>query len=308
MTALGRKSYAAGHFLFNLDDGGGLGAGYIKSAAGGMVKGAVIADQAGPVTTQFKHLGAVEIETIQLEMGMALSRPLLEWIRASWQRKFSRRSGSIVHADFDFKCKFEQWFEDALILETKFPTFDGGSRDPAYLSVTLHPERVTAKKGDNSDVRGNHGLYQKLWQACNFRLDIQGVDCSKVNKIDSFSVSQKVKPLYVGGARFPQLEPTHIEFGDLVVYVATEHASGFEAWHERTIMQGAKVTREEREGFLEILAPDHKTVLFTINFNRLGIKELSVEKSDANAEQIKRYKVQLYLESMDLDFDGRYMK
>jgi T4-like virus tail tube protein gp19 len=305
--ALGRKSYTAGHFLFQVD-GAGDGPAYLRSVSGGMVKGAVLEDQAGPVATQFKHLGAVEVDPIQIEIGMALSKPLLEWIRGSWQRQFSRRSGSIVHADFDFKCKFEQWFSDALVTETKFPPLDGSAKEPAYLSVTLHPERVETRKGDGTVLRANHGVHQKLWQPSNFRLDIQGIDCSYVNKIESFAVTQKVKPLYTGGARFPELEPTGVEFSNFIVYVALEHAGDFMAWYERFIMRGDKDTRQERDGFLEFLAPDGKDVLFTVNLNRLGIHRLSIEKSDANADQIKRCKIELYLESMELEYEDRFMK
>ncbi|HWM88132.1 MAG TPA: phage tail protein, partial [Kofleriaceae bacterium] len=304
---LGRKSYSAGHFLFQIDESG-EGAAYVKSVSGGMVKGAVLEDQAGPVATQFKHVGAVEIDPIQIEIGMALSKPLLEWIRGSWRRQFSRRSGSVIHADFDFRTKFEQWFEDALITETKFPTLDGSAKEPAYLSVTLQPERVKPKAGDGSILRGNHGIHQKLWQPCNFRLDIQGVDCSYVNRIDSFSVTQRIKPLYTGSTRFPEVEPTGIDFSNLVVYIGVEHADDFMAWYEQFIVRGDKDTRQERDGFLEFMAPDGHTVLFTINLNRLGIHKLSVEKSEANSEQIKRYKIELYLESMELEYSGQYMK
>ncbi|HKE16468.1 MAG TPA: phage tail protein [Kofleriaceae bacterium] len=302
-----RKSYSAGHFLFQID-GGGDGPAYLKSVTGGMVKGAVLEDQAGPVSTQFKHLGAVEIEPIQLEVGMALSKPLLEWIRGSWQRQFSRRSGSIIHADFDFKTKLEQWFSDALITETKFPTLDGSAKEPAYLGVTLHPENVETKKGDGHVLRANHGMFQKLWQPSNFRLDIQGIDCRYVNKIDSFAVTQKVKQLYTGPARFPELEPTAVEFSNIIVYMALEHASDFTNWYDAFIMKGAKDTKQERDGFIEFLGPDTSTVLFTVNLNRLGIHRLSIEKSDANAEQIKRCKVELYVESMDLEYEDRWMK
>jgi len=304
---LGSKSYSAGHFIFQIDEGGGEGAAYVRSCSGGMVKGAVLGDQAGPVALQFKHIGAVEIDPIQLEIGMSLSKPVLEWIRDSWRRKFSRRSGSIVHADFNFKSKLEQWFEGALITETKFPTFDGSAKEPAYLGVTLHPETVRNKKGDGSDVKGKHGASQKMWLPSNFRLDIQGIDCTRVNKIDSFAVTQKVKPLYIGGSRFPELEPTGIEFSNLVVYVAVEHGSDFTDWYESFIVRGNKDTSQERDGFLELLAPDNKTVLFTINLNRLGIHKLSIEKSEANSESIKRYKVELYLESMDLEYQDQYM-
>lgn len=304
---LGRKSYSAGHFLFQVD-GGGDGPAYLKSVSGGMVKGAVLEDQAGPVSTQFKHLGAVEIDPIQIEIGMALSKPLLEWIRGSWRRQFSRQSGSIIHADFDFKSKFEQWFTDALITETKFPALDGSAKEPAYLSVTLHPERVETKPGDGSVLRGNHGMYQKMWQPSNFRFDINGIDCRHVNKVESFAVTQKVKALYTGPGRFPELEPTSVEFSNVIVYLALEHASDFLAWYDKSLMKGGKDPRQERDGAIELLGPDSKTVLITVNLYRLGIHRLSIEKSDANSEQVKRVKVELYVESMELAYQDRYMK
>jgi hypothetical protein len=305
--ALGRNSYSAGHFLFQIDEGGGEGAAYVRSVSGGMGKGAVLGDQAGPVALSFKHLGAVEIDPIQLEIGMSLSKPLLEWIRDSWRRKFSRRSGSIIHSDFNFKSKLEQWFEDALITETKFPALDGSAKEPAYLSVTLLPEKVKLTKGDGSPVQGKHGMNQKLWLPSNFRLDIQGIDCKYVNKIESFSVTQKTKPLYTGSTRFPQVEPTGIDFSNINIYMGVDHASDFLAWYDKFIMHGDKDTKQERDGFLEFLGPDTKTVLFTVNLNRLGIHKLSIEKSEANAESVKRCKVELYLESMDLEYEDKYM-
>jgi hypothetical protein len=305
--ALGRKSYSAGHFLFQIDEGGGEGAAYVKSVSGGMVKGAVLGDQAGPVSLSFKHLGAVEIDPIQLEIGMALSKPLLEWISGSWKRQFSRRSGSIIHADFDFACKFEQWFENALITETKFPALDGAAKEPAYLGVTLLPEQVQTIKGDGRAVQGKVGSHQKMWLPSNFRLDIQGIDCTYVNKIDSFAVTQKTKQLYLGTSRFPEVEPTGIEFSNLVLTLAVDHADDFMGWYDAFVMKGGKDTRQERDGFIEFLAPDNSTVLFTVNLNRLGIHKLSIEKSEANAESIKRCKVELYLESMELQYNDAFM-
>jgi hypothetical protein len=306
--ALGHNSYSAGHFLFQIDDAGGEGAAFVKSASGGMVKASVLEDQAGPLSTQFKHVGAIEVEPIEIEIGIAQSRPLLEWIRGSWRRDFSRRSGSIVHADWEYKCRFEQWFSGALITATKFPTLDAAGKEAAYVNVTLQPEEVETKKGDNHIVKGNRGENQKLWHPSNFRLDIQGIDCTFVNKIDSFTVTQKVKPLYLGTSRFAELEPTTIEFSHINVYMAADHAGDFISWYENFIVRGDKDTRQERDGHIEFLAPDHKSVLFVIDLNRLGIHRLSLEKSQANAEEIKRIKCELYVESMELKFQANYMK
>ena len=306
--ALDSKSYSSGHFLFQLDHGNDPGAAYLKSVAGGMFKGSVLEENAGPAATQFKHLGTVELDPIQLEIGMAMSKPVLDWIAASWRKEFTRMDGQIIHADFNLNSRMEQWFYGALIAETKFPTLDGAAREPAYLGVTLHPEDVQVKKGDGRKVMGVTGMNQKKWLPSNFRLDIQGVDASYVNRIDSFSVTQKIRPLYTGVQRKPELEPTGIDFSNLTVYLAVEHAADFFAWHQEYVVSGGKSTGSERPGFIEFLGPDNSTVLFTINLNQVGIHRLTIEKSEAHAEQIKRAKVELYLESMELVYDNKFMR
>lgn len=306
--ALDRKSYAAGNFLFKLDHSGDEGAAYLKSVAGGMVRGAILEEQAGPAATQLKHLGAVEIDPIQLEIGMAMSRPLLDWIAGSWKKKFTRQSGCIIHADFNLNCRMEQWFTNALIAETKFPTLDGAAKEPAYLGVTLNPEQVDVRKGKGEKVQGVVGKNQKLWLPSNFRLDIQGIDCTHVTRIDSFTVTQKIKPLYTGVSRFPELEPTGVEFSNVTIYLAVAHAEDFLDWYKDFVVAGGKDTAHERDGFIEFLGPDNQTVLFTIYLNRLGIHRLAVEKSEANTEQIKRYKIELYLESMELEYNERFLR
>ena len=306
--ALDSKSYSSGHFLFQLDHSGDPGAAYLKSVAGGMMKGSVLEENAGPAATQFKHLGTVEIDPIQLEIGMAMSRPVLDWIKQSWNRQFTRMDGQIIHADFNLNSRLEQWFTNALIAETKFPTLDGAAREPAYLGVTIHPEDVVVKKGDGKKVQGVTGMNQKRWLPSNFRLELEGIDCRYVNRIDSFSVTQKIRPLYTGVQRRPELEPTGVDFSNLVVYLAVEHARDFLAWHEEFVVQGRRSGVSERPGAIEFLGPDNSTVLFTIELHQVGIHRLTIEKSEAHAEQIKRAKIELYLESMSLEYDDKFLR
>jgi hypothetical protein len=306
MGLLDRVSYSAGHFLFRLDTNIDGGAAYLKSVSGGMVKGAILEEQAGAVATQFKHVGAIEIDPIQLELGMAMSWPVLDWIASSWKKKFTRHSGAIVHADFNLNCKMEQWFFNALITETKFPTLDGGAREPAYLGVTLAPEYVQRIPGDGMKVRGVYSSNQKLWLPSNFRMWILGHDCSYVNRIDSFTVTQKTKPLYLGGERLPENEPVGVDFSNINIYMATQHAMTFEAWYEACLVRGRNMGAE-RPGYIEFLGPNDQ-MLFTIMLNEVGIHRMSIEKSEANAEQIKRYKIELYLESMELVWNPKYIR
>lgn len=305
---LGRTSYSAGNFLFQLDSDDDRDAAYLKSVAGGMVKGAILEEQAGPSSSQFKHLGAVEIEPIQLEIGMAMSRPILDWIAGSWKKQFTRKSGAIVHADYNGRCKFEQWFQNALISETKFPTLDGAANEPAYLNVTLNPEDVNLRPGDGRQVMGHVGVNQKKWLPSNFRIDIIGVDCSHVSRIDSFTVKQTIRPLYTGMSRFPELEPTGVEFSNLTLYLSEEYGDDFVRWYHEFVVSGGQDISHEREGYIEFLGPDNRTPIFQINLNRLGIHQVAVEKNEANTDSVKRLKVELYLESMELEYSPEFFR
>lgn len=66
------------------------------------------------------------------------------------------------------------------------------------------------------------------------------------------------------------------------------------------VIKGNAGENNERPGTLELLAPTMKTVLLTINFEHLGIFGFAPEKSDANADQIRRVKVELYCEQITL--------
>jgi hypothetical protein len=297
---LARSSYAAGHFLFRLD--GDEDAAYLRSVSGGMVKGSVLGEAVGPEYSAFKHLGAVEVDPIAFEIGMSMSRPLLEWIRGSWRREFSRRDGCIIHADANFEPKLEHEFHQALITETKFPALDGAAKEPAYLGVTLHPEWVSMKRAGGGKMRGSVGLNQKKWLPSSFRVDIDGIDCSRVNKVDSFAVRQKIRPLYTGASRLPELEPISIEFSNVTIYMAADFAEPFLRWHEEFVVKGDRDTSSERTGAIEFLTPDRREVLFTVELKQVGLYNLTIDRSEANAEQIKRAKIELYVESMDLKY------
>lgn len=296
-----KRAYPANQFVFILDDGKADG-GLIRSVSGGGVRGEIVEEGLGNDFHHAKHVGVVELEAITLEMGMALSGPFLEWLRASWRKEFSRMNGEIIHADFDYRERVSQSFRDALITETKFPSLDGGSKEPAYLTVSLQPEHCKLEKGNNQVVRGVDSPKQKLWTASSFRLDIDGIDCSHVNKIDGFAVKQKVKQFHTGEDRFPQIEPTGLEFPNLTIYLALDYAADFIDWHDEYVMQGAKENVSEKNGSITFLSQDTSSDLFSIVLYRVGICNLEIEKSSAASDDIKRCKIELYVESMDLKF------
>ncbi|HVK83261.1 MAG TPA: phage tail protein [Kofleriaceae bacterium] len=295
-----KRPYAAGHFELAID--GHKTTAYLKSVDGGMLKGSVIDEPHGADIVRMKHLSLVEVEPITIDCGIAGAKEILTWIQASWKKEFSRRNGQITHANFDIYGTYEHEFFDALIQETTFPTLDGSSRDAAYLKVKVLPERVVSRKVMSDRLVPIMGQKQKMWLPNAFRLTLDGLEeLQYVNKIESFTVKQGIKKFFTGEDRFPQIEPTKIDFPNLSCTMALDYAEGLLAWHDKYVRTGNTDPNAQKSGSIEFLTPDRKTTNFRINLFGVGIPNLQIMPSTANADQIKRVKFELFVERMELD-------
>ncbi|MGE5184448.1 MAG: phage tail protein [Acidobacteriota bacterium] len=299
-----KRSYTAGHFELQID--GAVTTAYLKSVDGGFVHANPIHEPIGPDIHQIKHSSTVQIEPFTIDFGISGANSVLKWIQASWRKDYSRKNGQITHADFDLYKTFEHEFFDALITETKFPTLDGASKEAAYIQIKLQPEHVITKpvKGD-ARVQAPVGAKQKMWMCNGFRFNIDGLDEMKyTNKIESFSIKQSVKPFYTGHDRFPQIEPTKIEFPNIVGTISLEYADRLHDWYNKAIHDGQADLKAQKTGSLEFLSPDRKSTIFRINMYEIGIHKFQIVQSHANASEIKRARFELFVGRMDLDGAG----
>jgi hypothetical protein len=296
-----KRSYTAGHFEIAID--GHPSTAYLKSVDGGFMRASQINEPVGPDHNRIKHTSTVDIEPFTIDFGLSGSKDVLLWIQASWRRQWSRRNGQISHANFNLFKTFEHEFYEALIAETTFPTLDGSSKDAAYLKVKVQPERVLSRKTDASQrVDSEIGSKFKHWSASAFRLNIDGFDNMKyTNKIESFTIKQGIKKLYIGQDRLPQIEPTKIEFPDLTGNISLEYADDILNWYDKYVVQGQADPAAQKTGSIEFLSQDRKDVLFRINLYEVGIQHAQILQSSANVDQIKRVKFELYVGRMDLD-------
>jgi hypothetical protein len=299
--ALDKRSYTAGHFEMVLD--GHYSTAYLKSVDGGFMKQQLVDEPVGPQNLRVKHTSVADIEPFSIDFGISGADDILKWIQSSWKKDYTRRNGSISHANFNLKKTFEHEFREALITETSFPALDGASKDAAYMKIKVQPEYVRPKKIASSEMaRGDLGSKQKLWLPSAFRFTIDGVTgLEHTNKLEAFTIKQGIKKMYVGRERLPQIEPTKIEFPDLTGTVALEYADKLFEWHDKYVMKGQRDTRALKTGSLEFLAPKRDKTLFSINLYDVGLAALQVLPSTANQDMIKRVKFQLFVGRMELD-------
>jgi len=306
------RSYAAGHFSLAID--GHATTSYLKSVDGGSARGQVVDDPSGSNQDRVKHLATVEIEPFSIEMGLTGGREVLQWIQGSMNRKFTRRNGEITHANFDLFQTYSHEFSDALITECTFPALDAASKEGGFLKFKFLPEFIKTKVLSGSEesksgrrIEGRVGpeVRQKRWSPSAFRFTLDSLDeMRNVNKIESFTIKQNVKKLYTGADRFPQIEPTKIEYPNITGTVPLQHARGLLEWHEEYIRQGKKDRPAQKTGMIEFLSTDRKSTLFTIQLQEVGIAFAGIESATANAESIKRVKFELYVHRMEMDLGG----
>lgn len=296
-----RRSYSSGHFELEID--GHKSTAYLKMVEGGFTIANPLTEVVGTHNQHIKSVSTMDVEPFTLDLGISGAKDIIKWIKDSWNKRYSRRNGVITHANFNLDRTYEHEFFDALITETTFPVLDGAGKETAYLKVKLQPERILDRKiPSGSKVSPVGGVKQKLWTNNAFRLSIDGLQGMEwANKIESFTIKQTVKKFYTGDARFPQLEPTKLEFPNLVGTIALEYADDLLKWKRDYIDKGLSEAKAQKSGVLEFLGPDKKKTIFAVNMFEIGIHKLQVMHSEANQDTIKRVKFDLFVGRMEMD-------
>ncbi len=284
---------ATGRFLLTLD---GLPT-LLHDVEGGNVKASVITVDMGTNEPPRKQISTLSYEPFSIAVDLAMGKPLANWIGATLDLSPIRKSGTIVSASFDYKAESLRHFRDALIEEITIPSMIASSKQLAFVTIKFKPEEIMYAKGDNA-IQNVVSSRQKTWLCSNFRLRIGDLPCSRVSKIDSFTIRQSAQTLddvHEGAS-----DRTTVEFPNLKV---TFSAVDVEPWHEWfndfVILRNNGPDREV-QGALEFLAPNLTDVLGAIELSQVGIFALYREKPTAGADAIAHFAAELYVEKMTI--------
>jgi hypothetical protein len=297
-SPIAERSYVAGNFFLTLD---GSNAGFVKAIDGGYITADVI-DQSLGASGGFtkKHIGSPKYEEFSLRVGFSMSKAFYDWIAASWKMNYTRHDGSVILADFEYIARSARDFEDAILTETGIPECDASATELGYLTVNFQPEFIKYVAGSGENINFDQ-RQQKLWVASNFRLEIDGVDCTRVNKIDAFTIKQGVVSDSLGSARDLQLKPAAPVFPNLKVTFSQVSLPSWMDWFQSFVVQGNNSDAQEKNGRLQLLTPDLGTTLAEIKFFNVGIFKLEQQPS-ADSNALARWAAELYVERMEFTY------
>jgi hypothetical protein len=293
------RTYVSGNFYLNL---AGVPCGYVKSMEGGSISAEVINEPAGPSYYVKKHIGQPKYEEISVQVGFSMTKSMYEWIKQSWEMNYQRKDGSMIILDGNLQPQSERQFTQALITETTIPAADISSKEPAYMTVKFAPETIRVSKPTTKPT-GEYGKNeQKVWLPCNFKFQMDGLDCSKVMRIESFTVKQTTVTDDIGEQRDYQREPGKLEFPNLKITIPEAAAQGFVDWHNKFVIQGNNDEANEKGGKLTFLSPNLETELARIEFFNMGVFRIKPDTSAASADAPRRLTVEMYVERMTFDY------
>ena len=258
----------------------------VKSIEGGAPVGVVLtAAPAAGAHFREKHLSGVRFEPIAIAASSRRARPLFDWITTAWQGTLAQKNGAVIRVDVNGRPQAKREFVKAILVETTVPMLDGASNNPADFTVRLAPERTrdvtppTTLPPTSPSAPGDAPFL-----SANFRLNIDGLDCTRVSKIDSFTVKHNLTPA-TGVPEFPNLR----------IELSAVSAGTWRTWFQSFVIDGHSSATDEKSGSLSFLNANLTTVLATINFHNLGIFRLENAPADPS-----RVVAELYCERMEL--------
>lgn len=255
----------------------GIACGRLNAVAGGDVVADVTSGPAKNIKTPF-------VEPVTLEVGFNMSKPVYEWIASSWAGSAAPRDFSIILAGANLERTSDRVYAKAIITETTVCALVAAGPRPVAKAATL-TVRLQAERASEQPAQGvlspESGRRNKALSS-NFKLEIDGLECTFVTAIDSFTV--KADP--VSGS---------IDFPNLRVTIPTARAAGWKEWHQDAVVNGKQV---RKSGRVTLYALDLATEICHVELTDLGICALRRSPLPVRGDEISRLTADLYCDEM----------
>lgn len=294
-----RGLQTSGHYALRLGSGNSADVTLINEFDGGGIYAEVTSELSAGSHFAKKHLGPPKYDDFVVPVGLSMSQQLFDWVAGSWGALPQKKDGAVLSLDYNLNIKTERDFSGALITETTVPELDAASKDAGSLNLRFQPEFIDVNVG-----AGKLSLSiskQKLWRTSNFRLEINGLDCTKVSRIESFSVKREISIISSGGGG-TALIAGPVEFPNLLVTLSQASSQTWFDWHQSFVVNGNNDDGFELNGSLSFLAANLQTELSRIDLHHLGIVRL--EPLTTTSSQLARVWAELYCEEMVLSPPG----
>ena len=252
-----------------------------QSPSGGYVKADVkttFPSASGPPQRQISSFGYTNL---QVKLGLEIGTPILNWINAALKGSPVTKNGTLIELDDLNRAKSYLDFTNGAISDFIVPGFDASSHIANTFTLEASIGKSTFRPGDNTPVQLPNQL--KPFLASNFRLKIDGLPTARVRSIAPLSFRRTT----------PGIVPT-----DLAVTFPNVDVDPWRAWADDFIVKGHNGQDKEKQGAIEVMAPNLADVLATLTIKQIGIFELT----PTDDTSIRSHRASMYFECGQLSF------
>jgi hypothetical protein len=228
-----------------------------------------------------RQISSYGYTNLQFKLGLQFGTPILNWVNAALKGEPMTKSGTLIELDDKNRAKSYLDFANGAIANFVVPGFDGASNTASTFSLEAAITKATIRPGDMASV--SLPSRQKPFLASNFRLKIDGLSTARVRLIAPLSFRRTDRGIV----------PT-----DLVVTFPSADVDPWRAWVDDFIVQGNNGQDKEKQGAIEVMAPDLAEVLATLTIKQIGILELS-PTDDTSA---RYHRASMYFEYAQLSY------
>ena len=288
---LGAGTLTAGSGMFALELAG-TQVGWLHSASGGDVSKSDVSTKGGQYF-EVRHLSQTKFDDLTIQVGAGMSQALRDWIEAGWEQKSVLKNGAVLVCNSNLAIQSRREFS-GMLSETTVPALDVADKGPGYLTLKVTLEGSRTAPGSGTATAPKAGTTP--WTVNNFKLDIPGLDCSHVQRIDAMTVATSIVTDQTGHEKTPALIAGKTEFPHVDITLSDASWDSWSAWFQPVVTSGE---RKEKDGVLVFLAPDKAKELGRIQFSGLGIVAIQRTKVGSGAGE---FKVRLYCKQMAFDW------
>jgi hypothetical protein len=188
---------------------------------------------------------------IKARFSTGMNKAFYDWVGQCAAGTRLGKSGSVGTVNYQNREIVRVAWKTGHITHINFPALDAASKNACTVGITLG-----IQGGGNDAPRSvtPHNVRRPTFLSSNFRVSIDGVDCTRVSKIDAFSLLSSGKQ-------------------SLTLTVLEAHAGDFRKW---------LATPKAKTGSIDCLSPDLRTSIFHIAFTNLTITKIDPAYSVGN--------------------------
>ena len=273
---------------------GGAFVGSINEFEGGLARGIVNETSGGPDSITKKSITNVTFDDLTIKVSTDLEASFYNWVQESVERRASEKDGVITSCDLNGNVTSQLDFQRGLITEITFPALDASSREAGNITVKIAPENTKLSTNPNGKCQTLLNK-SKRWVPSNFKLELDGLDATRVVRIESFTTKMRLASEGIGrpGGR----TYTKAEFQNLRVTISNASLKTWLDCYDSFLIKGLRADANEKSGAIVLLDPTLKNEIGRIKLSNVGM--VRMQSASNSGEAIGQTTFELYVERME---------